>query len=253
MKHNIDELKLLSGNDIPFPEGRITIHQPTLKEIGLIDETVFWTACELLKFDKEKIVVKKDNFDLLNKTNFYIIMTMIKGKDKQSIEAFLNIQLLLTLLFPGKELQFDYNKTRIIIKDIQTKENGEINNSNFQKFQNILVQMFCLNSNNKQYDPDGHLAEKIANKFIQGDKKRAQLAPQLEKIAIFSKYTSILAVGLKMDINIFMNYTVYQLLDVFNRFSLHTNYKDWVKYKIAGATGLDKQPPDWLKDIHTQK
>ena len=82
MKHNIDELKLLSGNDIPFPEGRITIHQPTLKEIGLIDETVFWTACELLKFDKEKIVVKKDNFDLLNKTNFYIIMTMIKGKDK---------------------------------------------------------------------------------------------------------------------------------------------------------------------------
>ena len=247
----IDELKLLSGNDIPFPEGKITIHQPTLKEIGLIDEKVFWMTCEILKFNKEKII-KKDKSDLLNKTNFYIIMTMIRGKDKQSIQIFLNIQLLLTLLFPGKKIQFDYNNTKIIIKDIQTGETSEINELNFTKFQNILVQMFCLNSDNKQYNPDGVLAEKIANKFKQGNKKRAQLAPQLEKIAIFSKYTSILAIGLKMDINILMNYTVYQLLDIFNRFSLHTNYEDWVKYKIAGATGLDKQPPDWLKDIHTQ-
>ena len=31
-----NELLLLAGSDIPFPEARITIHQPTLKEIGYI-------------------------------------------------------------------------------------------------------------------------------------------------------------------------------------------------------------------------
>ena len=48
----IDELLLLSGNDIPFPEARLTIHQPRLKEIAYITEPRFWFGCELLKFDK---------------------------------------------------------------------------------------------------------------------------------------------------------------------------------------------------------
>jgi hypothetical protein len=48
-----DELLLLSGNDIPFPTGRITIHQPRLKEIAYINESRFWPGCELLKFNKE--------------------------------------------------------------------------------------------------------------------------------------------------------------------------------------------------------
>jgi len=49
----IDELLLLSGNDIPFPEARLTIHQPRLREIAYITEQRFWLGCELLKFNKE--------------------------------------------------------------------------------------------------------------------------------------------------------------------------------------------------------
>ena len=33
-----NELLLLSGNDIPFIEAQITIHQPTIKEIAYIGE-----------------------------------------------------------------------------------------------------------------------------------------------------------------------------------------------------------------------
>ena len=32
----VNRLLLLSKNDIPFPEGRLVIHQPTIKEIGYI-------------------------------------------------------------------------------------------------------------------------------------------------------------------------------------------------------------------------
>jgi len=49
----VDELLLLSGNDIPFPQARLTIHQPTLKEIAYITEQRFWAGCELLKFNKD--------------------------------------------------------------------------------------------------------------------------------------------------------------------------------------------------------
>jgi len=34
----MDELLLLSGNDLPFPEARLTVHQPRLKEIAYITE-----------------------------------------------------------------------------------------------------------------------------------------------------------------------------------------------------------------------
>lgn len=36
LMNKLDELLLLSGNDIPFIEAQITIHQPTLKEIAYI-------------------------------------------------------------------------------------------------------------------------------------------------------------------------------------------------------------------------
>ena len=41
----MDELLLLSGNDIPFTEAALTIHSPILKEIGYIGEDSFWIGC----------------------------------------------------------------------------------------------------------------------------------------------------------------------------------------------------------------
>ena len=79
----IDELLLLSGNDIPFPEARLTIHQPRLKEIAYITEQRFWPGCELLKFDKESLS-DKDKINLLNMSNFNIIMTMTQERTLES-------------------------------------------------------------------------------------------------------------------------------------------------------------------------
>lgn len=247
----IDELKLICGNDIPFPEGHVTIHQPTLKEIGLIDELNFWTACEILKFNKENLV-SQDKISLINKTNFHIILTMVREKTKDARQSYLAVKLLLTLLFPMSEIII--KEQTIEIKNVQTGQIGQLNNENFNSFKQILIQMFCLNEKeNKQYNPSGPLAKKIAEKFKRGNQKRAQLAPEVGKIAIFSRYMSMLSIGNQLDINQIANYTVYQLLDIFNRFLLKTKYEDWVKYKIAGATGLENEPPDWSKDLHDNK
>jgi hypothetical protein len=62
----IDELLLLSGNDIPFLEARMTIHQPRIHEIAYITEHKFWMGCQLLIFDKEKDFNDKDKIDLTN-------------------------------------------------------------------------------------------------------------------------------------------------------------------------------------------
>lgn len=242
----IDELLLLSGNDLPFPQAQLTIHQPRLKEIAYITQQQFWHACELLKFNKENLS-NQDKLDLLNKSNFNIIMMMIQEKNLQSQQARLGVISLLALLFPTNKILL--NGKTILLQDCQTNEIREINENNFESFKQILINMFCLTSGeNKQYNPDGELAKKIANKIMKGRQKKAKLAPD-KKIAILSRYVSILAVGQQKDINVLMNYTVYQLMDEFNRYQLKMRYDSWERCKIAGATGMD-DPEDWLKDIH---
>ena len=242
----IDDLLLLSGNSLPFPQAQLTIHQPRLKEIAYITEQKFWSACELLKFNKENLS-NQDKLDLLNKSNFNIIMMMIQEKNLQSQQARLGVISLLALLFPTNKILL--NGKTILLQDYQTNEIREINENNFESFKQILINMFCLTSGeNKQYNPDGELAKKIANKIMKGRQKKVKLAPD-KKIAILSRYISILAVGQQKDINVLMNYTVYQLMDEFNRYQLKMRYDSWERCKIAGATGMD-DPEDWLKDIH---
>ena len=242
----IDELLLLSGNDLPFPEARLIIHQPRLKEIAYITEQRFWPGCELLKFNKE-VLSDEDKIDLSNRSNFNIIMMMIEGKNLESQQARLNVMSILALLFPTSEILL--GKKTIQLRNHQTGEVSEINEENFDTFKQILISMFCLtNKENKEYNPSGELAKKIANKIKKGREQKAKLAPNA-KISILSRYVSILAVGQQKDINDLMNYTVYQLMDEFNRYELKLHYDSWERFKIAGATGME-DPQDWLKDIH---
>ena len=248
----IDELSLELGIDIPFLEAGVTIHQPRLKEIAYITEHKFWLGCQFLKFNKENLT-EQDKRDLLNWSNFNIIMSMIQEKKIESQQAKLNVLSILTLLFPDYTINLGIKA--IQLQHFQTKEIAEINDNNFQIFKNIVNEMFCLKGDNdKEYNPAGDLAKKLADKFKKARAKKMQLASNGsdQKISILSRYVSILAVGQKKDINSFQDYTVYQLMDEFTRFNLKTQYDTWLKYKIAGAKDLDT-PEDWFKDLYDTK
>ena len=242
----IDELLLLSGNDIPFPMARLTIHQPKIKEIAYITESRFWPGCQFLKFDKD-LLPEQDKVNLLNRSNFNILLSMIQEKTLESQNARINVLSVLALIFP--QYKISLTKQIIQIQHIQTEEIFKIDENNFENFKEILINIFVLkDGENKQYNPQGDLAKKIANKIKKGREQKAKLAPQT-KIAILSRYVSILAVAQQKDINTLMNYTVYQLMDEFNRYILKQRYDTWEKYRIAGATNM-QDPEDWLKDIH---
>ena len=111
--------------------------------------------------------------------------------------------------------------------------------------------MFCLEKTEAQsYNVQGEVAKKIAEKFKERNQKLAALQKKPEKVAIFSRYISILTVGEHKDMNSFMQYTVYQLFDEFQRFELKMAYDLNLKSRLAGAKDV-KDPEDWMKDIHT--
>lgn len=244
----MDELLLLSGNDIPFPEARISIHQPRLREIAYIGEEVFFTGCEFLNFSKD-MLQEKDKLSLVNQTNFEILMSIVKDKSPLGINTKNAILLLLTLLFPEYEINIQDDAILLINQN----EFTTLNKMNFDEFQKIIVQMFCLGKkkdNEQDYNPGGDRAKMIAEKLKKGRQRAAAAKGDGEqKIAIFSRYVSILSVGESKDINSFMNYTVYQLYDEFERYELKQNSDVYLQARLAGAQDLE-EVDNWMKDIH---
>lgn len=242
----VNDLLLLSGNDIPFTSAQMTIHQPTIKEIAYIGEECFFTGCELLNFSKN-ILSEEDKIHLEDKTNFDILIAILKEQNAVMQRNKNYVHMVLALIFPLYSIRFLKDCIEFSKED---EEKHYINNKNFEEFKVILNDMFSFKKDETlEFNPSGDMAKRIADKL----KKRHQKLADKEsnkKIDIISRYVSILAVGQKKDMNTFFNYTVYQLFDEFKRYQLKEGYDIYIQAKMAGAKDL-KEVDDWMADIHS--
>lgn len=240
----INELLLLSGNDIPFRMGRCSVHQPQIKEIAYIGEENFQIGSRFLLFDKDNLEMDKSGLE--DKSNFEIFMSVMNSAEsaKHKTDAIM----VLTLMFPNAKVKIDKDKILLQLENFESS----INELNFEEFQDIVRQMFCLNniSGDGQYNPADALAKGIAEKFKKRQQKLAEQKGEEPKINLFSRYVSILAVGLQKDMNELMQYTVYQLTDEFTRFKLKQDFDIYVKAKMAGAKDME-EVKNWMEDIHS--
>ena len=241
-----NELLFLSGNDIPFIEAQITIHQPTIKEIAYIGDEAFFTGCELINFSKN-ILPEQDKVNLEDKTNFDILIAILRERNAVMQRNRNCVEMVLALIFPWYTI--DIKQDAIVLA--KEEENHSINNENFEAFKIIFNQMFAFSRDNtRDYNPSGEIAKRIAEKLQKRHQKLAELNEGKKKIDILSRYISILAVGEQKDINSLLNLSVYQLFDEFERFKLKMNYDIYFQAKMAGAKDL-KEVEDWMKDIHS--
>lgn len=246
-----NRLLLLSGNDIPFEQAKLIIHQPKIYEIAYLGENIFFSGCEFLNFSKQNLN-QKDKNRLQDYTNFEILMTMIKNDDIAVQKSKIAMELVLSLLFPYYQIGF-LPMSIILSKE---GENFLIDKENFEVFRNIVSQMFCLErtkSNAHKYNPGGPQATALVQKFKERQRKLAKLrrqGKQQQEITILSQYLSILSVGLQKDVNKLLQYTVYQLFEEFHRFKLKESFDIYIKAKMAGAQNL-QDVENWMGDIHS--
>lgn len=245
LKNN--ELLLLSKNDIPFIGAQVNIHQPTISEISFISEESFHIGCQLLTFTKN-LLSQKDKSNLVNMSDFEIFMSIMNSPENaKQRECAVQV---LTLLFPLYQVLVQQDKIFL-----SGEINTSINENNFKEFQEIIKVMFDMESSVESehqvdYNPADKFAAKIAEKLKKRQDKLAEKqAEEIKKVAIFSRYISILSVGERKDINDLMQYSVYQLKDEMKRFRLKDKFDMYVKAKMAGAQDLE-EVDDWMKDIH---
>ena len=241
----LNDLLLLSGNDIPFRTGRCNIHQPKLSEIAFIGEEAFQVGSRFLLFNKDNLQMQ-DKTGLENQSNFHIFMSVMNSAEGAKHKA--DAMLILTLLFPNATVKIEKDKILLQLENFESS----VNEYNFDEFQDIIRQMFCLNSmgGDEQYNPADAYAKRIAEKMKKRQQKLAEMKGGEQKVNLFSRYVSILAVGLQKDINELMQYTVYQLLDEFERFRMKQDFDVYVQAKMAGAKDLE-EVKNWMEDIHS--
>lgn len=214
-----NDLLFLSGNDIPIEEVHLLLHPPTIKEISYIGEEAFFGGCEFLKFNKNKLNTEDRN-RLENISNFEILMSIMREKNPSVQKTKNDATMVLALLFPTYEVQID--EINMIIKFKQDDNEFYLNKDNYDYFIKVLNEVLCLGggANDSDYNPSGNLASQIADKLRDRHNKLAARNKDNQKVAILSRYVSILAVGENKDMNSLLNYTIYQLFDEFKRFQL---------------------------------
>jgi hypothetical protein len=204
----VNDLLLLSGNDIPFIEAGVTIHQPSIKEIAYIGEEIFFSGCELLNFSKN-LLPEEDKMNLEDKTNFDILIAILREPNAVMQRNRNCVNMVLALIFPEYMIKFTSEGIQL------TKENEQeshyINNENFEIFKQIVNQMFNYSKDTStEYNPMGEKARQIAEKLKQRQKKLAEVKNQNTKIDIISRYVSILTVALpSMSLKDCLNLTVF--------------------------------------------
>lgn len=234
----------MCGSGIPVPEIQMTMHQPKIKEIALMGEADFFVAIQCLNVNKD--LLRQDKTLLQNTSNFQIFMTIMS--EKETKDKKFATQQLLQLLFPGYKPVF--TPRSILLQGEGTSQ--MIDENNFEAFQEVVKQIFCVsNKNNQQagFNPANEKAREIAEKLMRGRQRVAELNGSANA-SIFSQYLSILTVGLSsMSLQELMDLTMYQLYDLVERYQLYISWDIDIRSRLAGAKPDDK-PDNWMKNIH---
>lgn len=239
-------LALMCGSDIPVPQCQLTIHQPTMKEISLIGEDTFFTAIQCLNVNKK--MIKQDETLLTDINNFQIFMTIMT--EKEAGEKKESVLQLFQLICPDYKVSV---LPRSIILNKEGQQSVILDENNFESLQIVLREIFCLNSQemgmHTGYNPADAKAQEIAEKLMRG-RQRVAAQNGEDKGSMFSQYLSTLTIGVpSMSLIDAVNLTMFQLLDLMERYSLYTNWDIDIRSRLAGAS-IEEKPDNWMKNIH---
>lgn len=222
MRYQGDIGLYLSGSPIAVPMCAIYITQPTIKQIVQFGEEQFLMAVQLLSNTEEflgDIRNEQGNSELRNMSDFQILLVMIQ----QDSSVKKCIQNLFEIIFPDYKVEYTLNSMDFYLREEEESHMvGQITPFTFPTFQTIIKELFSLRMDGSEgeYNPANAAAKEIADKFKKAKNKRARLekGSSDKNISIFGTYTSVLAIGMVIDINVLFGYTPFQLYDTFQRY-----------------------------------
>ena len=241
----------LSGKPVLIKELNIIITPPTITNIVMWGEDDFLFAAQLIAHTDEFVQeIKKGNSKLEIFSNFQLLMTLIRedANIHNIIENFFEF------IFPDYIISFQDNLIDFkILQDEQKRIISRITPFNYDILKDMISNLFLNQTvveNEPDYNPANDLAKQIADKILEGRRKTKQIKSEKGKDqSMFAQICSSLSIGLQMDINIFYNYTPFQLYDTYSRFFLKQSYDFYQKVSTTPLMDTSKMevPEEWTK------
>lgn len=237
-------LALITGTDIPIPECQLIIKQPRIKDISYLGETDFFIGVQTLSINKSMVKVEdKSVLDQIN--NFQVFMTVINEKEMQDKRK--KVESVFQLFGLGKP---SYTPQSLILTD-NNNETHLIDANNFDYLQNAIKLITCAKEgpmDQQAFNPADETARQIAEKLMRG-RQRVAAQKGSSTSSAFSRYLSVLTVGLHIPLQQLVECTMFQLYDLMERYVLHINWDLDIRTRLAGGKP-DSHPDDWMKNIH---
>ena len=246
---------ILSGQPLPIESANIFVTQPKVKDIVLFGEEDFLATVQLLtNMEQFTDMVKKGNFNLEVISDFQLLL-MIISQDPTVKNMTMN---LFNLIFPDYEIEITENSIDFLLGQEKEEKHviGRLHPFNFQEFQNILNDAFIPQVDNERepdYNPANDMAKEIAEKIKRGREKVHALQAESESPhSIFCNYCSILSIGMNMDVNIFFNYTPFQLYDSHRRYFEKVKHDFYMRVSTMPLMDTSKmdEPSDWYRTLY---
>lgn len=235
---------LMTGIDIPIPECKLIMHQPSIKEISYLGEQQYFVGAQTLCLNKSMFVQDKNELDAIN--NFQIFMMVMTEKEAQDKKQ--SVMAVLRLLFPDYKVLLT---PQSLLFQTEGQEALVIDVNNFEDFQKYLRQEFCVSTgpmDQQAFNPANAEAKRIADKLMQG---RARIASEKGSSvsSIIVQYLSILPVAIHVSKTELQTYTLFAFYDLIERFALWINWDLDVRTRLAGGKP-DSNPENWMKNLH---
>jgi hypothetical protein len=243
----------LSGMPVPVSQCNIVITPPKVKEILMtIGEDDFLMIMQIIGHtDLFVRDIKEGNPELNLLSDFQVLLVILQGE--RSIKAL--SETFFDLIFPEYNMTITENSIEFRLKETDALI-SVINPFNFPYFQRTLSELFePQNTTEEEFNPIDDKAREIAEKLKRGREKRNQLNAKKDDSkmkSLFAVQTSVLSVGLGIDINTFFNYTPFQLYDAFMRYTskLASDFYRRVSSMPFMDTSQMEAPPEWTRGLY---
>lgn len=253
---DIDKLLLLSGEDVPIKELKMTMHQPRLFELAMFTEKKYLNALSIFNISTKEILknlteetTEQERQILEQSTDFDLVISFLQNDQ----EAYLNFNTLLLILFPQYEIEINLDKQAIIFKNSHIENSPPIivNRFNYNVLVFYVREVFSLNKKEKasDYNTVSKMGERIAEKLRREAERKAKMYSKDKKeSSLLCNAISSLVAGSGLTFNvIFQSYTLLQLYDQLLRFRKYEDYHQLIDTALAGAPDVDII--NWMDDI----
>lgn len=238
------------------PNVNVAITQPCIKDIAAFGEDDFFMGLQMLiKAESVIAPIKQGNPQLAMLDTFQLLIIGMNqdAQMRRLIENFLEF------IMPDYEIQLAPGSINFKNPEVNQIV-GQLNPMNFEAFQQTLQSCFLpVNLEGEEateYNPANEQAAAIAEKLKKGAEKVKKLKAMENNNgdagSLLANYSSILSIGLGVDVNVILNYTLFQLFDGFRRYTIKMQFDLYKKVSTTPFmdTSKMKTPDDWLDNIY---